>query len=296
MANKIPLAGLVAALLLALALPAAAQGAKPKRQLYVSLGDSYAVGWQHPAEYTIGPTTKGFANQTVTLARKKGYRLKLVNFGCGGATTVSILKQKGCAPGARAIGGKRYSTSQAKAAERFLRRNRGKVALVTVSISGNDVTSCAKQADPVPCVTAAIASVKKNVTTLAKRLRKAGGKRVRIVGITYPDVILGQWVRSPVNQDLARLSVNAFRDLLNPALRKAYKAAKGTLVDVTAATGAYTPLGQTTTLGPYGTIPIAVAKVCQLTWYCQFGDIHANTAGYKAIAKLVVKALPRTQH
>lgn len=293
MPRTTPLAGLVAALILALVLPAAAQAAKPKRQLYVSLGDSYAVGWQHPAENTMGPTTKGFTDQTVTLARKKGYRLKLVNFGCGGATTVSILKQKGCVPGARAIGGTRYTSTQVKAAERFLRANRGKVALVTVSISGNDVTSCAKQADPFPCVSAAIDSVKKNVTTLAERLRKAGGKKVQIVGITYPDVILGQWVRPPVNQDLARASILAFRDLLNPALKTAYTSVKGRFVDVTTATGAYTPLEQTTTLAPYGTVPIAVANVCQLTWYCQFGDIHANTTGYKAIAKLVVKALPR---
>jgi lysophospholipase L1-like esterase len=293
MLHKIPLAGIVATLLLAVALPATAQAAKPKRQLYVSLGDSYAVGWQRPAENRMGPTTKGFTDQTVTLARKKGYRLKLVNFGCGGATTVSILKQKGCVKAARAIGGERYSTTQVKAAERFLRANRGKVALVTVSISGNDVTSCAKEADPVPCVSAAIESVKQNVTTLAKRLRKAGGKKVRIVGITYPDVILGQWVRPPVNQGLATLSVSAFRELLNPALKTAYESVKGKFVDVTAATGAYTPLDQKTTLLPYGSIPIAVAKVCELTWYCKFGDIHANTAGYQAIAKLVVKALPR---
>ena len=296
MLRTTPLAGLAAALILALALPAAAQAAKPKRQLYVSLGDSYAVGWQRPAENTMGPTTKGFTDQTVTLARKKGYRLKLVNFGCGGATTVSILEQKGCVPAARAIGGKRYTSTQVKAAERFLRANRGKVALVTVSISGNDVTSCAKQADPFPCVTAAIDSVKKNVTTLAQRLRKAGGKKVKIVGITYPDVILGQWVQPPVNQTLATLSVNAFRDLLNPALKTAYTSVKGKFVDVTAATGAYIPLEQKTTLEPYGSIPIAVANVCRLTWYCKFGDIHANSAGYKAIAKLVVKALPRKKH
>jgi lysophospholipase L1-like esterase len=283
----------VAALILALALPAAAQAAKPKRQLYVSLGDSYAVGWQRPAENKMGPTTKGFTDQTVKLARSKGYRLKLVNFGCGGATTVSILKQKGCARAARAIGGKAYSSSQVLAAERFLRANRGKVALVTVSISGNDVTSCAKQADPFPCVSAAIDSVKKNVTTLAERLRKAAGKKVRIVGTTYPDVILGQWVRPPVNQGLATASVIAFRDLLNPALKTAYASVDGKLVDVTAATGAYTPLDQTTTFDPFGTVPIAVAKVCELTWYCKFGDIHANSAGYKAIAELVVKALPR---
>jgi lysophospholipase L1-like esterase len=286
----LPLAGLVAVLLFSLAGPAAA---KTKPQYYVSLGDSYAVGWQRPAEDVRGPTKQGFANQIVPLAKAKGYRLKLVNFGCGGATTISILKGKGCQKGARAIDGKKYSTTQAKAAEKFLRAHRGHVALITVSIGGNDVTSCASQADPVACVGVATESIKKNVSTLSKRLRKAAGPKTRIVGTTYPDVILGQWVREPVNQDLAKLSVVAFNALVNPALKTAYKAGKGKFVDVTAATGAYGSLDETTTLAPYGTIPVPVAKICELTWYCQFGDIHSKKSGYKVIAQLVVDALPK---
>jgi lysophospholipase L1-like esterase len=286
----LPLAGLVAVLLFSLAGPAAA---KTKPQYYVSLGDSYAVGWQRPAEDVRGPTKQGFANQIVPLAKAKGYRLKLVNFGCGGATTISILKSKGCQKGARAIDGKKYSTTQAKAAEKFLRAHRRQVALITVSIGGNDVTSCASQADPVACVGVATESIKKNVSTLSKRLRKAAGPKTRIVGTTYPDVILGQWVREPVNQDLAKLSVVAFNALVNPALKSAYKAGKGKFGDVTAATGAYGSLDETTTLAPYGTIPVPVAKICELTWYCQFGDIHSKKSGYKVIAQLVVDALPK---
>jgi hypothetical protein len=67
---------------------------------------------------------------------------------------------------------------------------------------------------------------------------------------------------------------------------------RGSFVDVTTATGAYTPLEQTTTLAPYGTIPVAVAKVCQISYYCQFRDIHARTNGYKIIAQLIAKTLP----
>jgi lysophospholipase L1-like esterase len=293
MSHKTPLAGLVAMLLLALALPAAANAKSSPKQYYVSLGDSYAVGWQHPALYDFGPTKTGFDRQIPKLAKKKGYRYTEVNFGCGGATTTSILEQKGCPKQARALGGRAYKTTQVAAAERFLRRHKGRVGLVTVSIGGNDVTACAREANPVPCVATAAASITKNVKTLAKRLRKAGGKKFRLVGTTYPDVILGQWVRPPVNQDLAKLSAVAFKSLINPALVKAYKAGKGKLVDVTKATGAYGSLDQTTTLDPYGTIPVPVAKVCSLTWYCQFGDIHANSKGYKVIAQLVVKTLPK---
>ncbi len=105
-------------------------------------------------------------------------------------------------------------------------------------------------------------------------------------------MILGGWVR-PGGRALAEPSVAVFKSLINPALKKQYESVKGTFVDVTAATGAYTPLDQTTTLAPYGVIPVAVAKVCQLTWYCQRGDIHANRTGYGVIARLVAQQLPR---
>jgi len=40
-------------------------------------------------------------------------------------------------------------------------------------------------------------------------------------------------------------------------------------------------------------VPQAVAEVCDLTYYCEFGDIHARTSGYKIIAHLVVGTLPK---
>jgi hypothetical protein len=117
---------------------------------------------------------------------------------------------------------------------------------------------------------------------------------VPIVGTTYPDVFLGQWVGPSPNQDLAKLSVVAFKELVNPELAKAYAAAGGELVDVTAASGAYGSLAETTTrLTAYGEIPLPVAKACEYTYYCEYRDIHARTSGYRLIAKLIVKTLPR---
>ena len=283
----------LAALSLAAALLAAAPAAAktPQTGYYVSVGDSYATGFQ-PGR---GSTTDSFANQTVTKARKRGYRLKLVNFGCGGANSTSIISKRGCDARARAVGGPAYGKlTQADAAARFLRAHRGQVTLVTISIGGNDVTACARGgSDPVTCVAGAVTGIKKNVGKLAKQLRRAGGPGVRIVGTTYPDVILGQWVRPPVDQDLARLSVVAFKSLINPTLRAAYESVGGRLVDVTRATGAYGSLDETTTLAPYGQIPVPVAKVCELTWYCSNGDIHSRRAGYGVIADLIVATLPR---
>jgi hypothetical protein len=81
--------------------------------------------------------------------------------------------------------------------------------------------------------------------------------------------------------------------LLNPALTTAYQRAGGSLVDVTAATDAYQPLTRTVDLPAYGAIPAAVARVCELTWYCARGDIHARTAGYHLIGRLIDTAYRR---
>ena len=272
-----------------LAAPAAA-GAKPK--LYVSLGDSYATGYQVTPEGGRN-TRNGFAYQVPGLAAKRGHDLKLVNFGCGGETSSSLLERvavcRGPGPGGRDYAG----TTQIHAAERFLRAHRGRVALISVSIGGNDVTACARAADPVSCVATAVQTVEKNVTETAKRLRKAAGAKARIVGITYPDVILGRWIGPDADQDLARLSVVAFKELINPALTRAYEAAGGRLVDVTAKTGAYGSLDVLMPLPSGELVPEPVARVCALTYYCEFRDIHARTNGYRLIAKLVANTLPR---
>jgi lysophospholipase L1-like esterase len=299
--SRLRLPALVAlALSVTLTLPAVGQAATKhhkkhkqakQQQIYVSLGDSYSVGYQPTSPTAGGSTVDGYANQLLPLARKKGYHFKLVNFGCAGATTQSLLQTPGCEPQNRAIDAPVYTKTQADAAVAYIKAHRKQIGLITVSISGNDVTACAKAADAVSCVGAATGAIKSNVSELAKRLRAAAGPRVRIVGTTYPDVILGDWVLG--NPALAQVSVVAFQQLINPALKDSYAAGKADFVDVTAATGAYTPLDQTTDLPPYGTVPVAVAKVCELTYFCEWSNIHARTPGYGVIAQLVADTLPR---
>lgn len=275
---------------LSLAGCASTQSAKPIKY-YVSLGDSYSVGYQ---PYPTSGATSGF---TGYVADKTGLVLK--NFGCGGATTGSILHADGCHNVVAATDGVSYTTvPQAEAAESFIKDHKGSIGLITVSIGGNDVTSCAAAANPVTCVTEAVGVIRANVSALSTQLRSAAGSGVPIIGLTYPDVILGGWVYPAGTTDhtLASLSVVAFQTLINPALKAAYTGAGGQFVDVTAATGAYTPLSQLTTLAPYGTIPKAVAEVCMLTWYCSLGNIHAKTAGYTFIGKQITAEYARLQH
>jgi lysophospholipase L1-like esterase len=278
----------IAALLVggsALALPVEAGAATKSSTYYVSLGDSYAVGFQ--------PDKGSTAGYTVPVA--KGTHLTLVNFGCGGATTSSILNNVGCPDVLpHTTGGQAYpTTTQIAAAEAFIAAHKGHIGLITVSIGGNDVTSCVSAANPISCVGTAVQDITTNVTTLAGDLRTAAGPKVPIIGSTYPDVILGSYVYPtnpgpPAAITLAKESVVAFKSLINPALSQAYGTAKGSLVDVTAATGAYGSLTKTVKNKKYGTIPVPVNKVCHLTWFCAKGDIHSRNPGYNLIGKLIV--------
>ena len=119
-----------------------------------------------------------------------------MNFGCGGATTTSLVSSIGCPDVLpHTAGGVTYpTTTQEAAAVAFLTAHRGHIGLITVSIGGNDVTACATQANPISCVSTAVAGITKNVTSLAVALRAAAGPGVPLIGLTYPDVILGSYV------------------------------------------------------------------------------------------------------
>ncbi len=288
---------------------------------YVSLGDSYSVGYQ-PVPLPDGAATSGF---TGVVAKKE--KLTLVNFGCGGATTSSILDPSavcGVGYGPPAIAGTAGTVpsgeSQAQAAEDFMTNHAGQIGLVTVSIGGNDVTPCAAASgtnpvmigangpftDPISCIlSGSLPVINGNLATLLPALRSAAGPSTPIVGLTYPDVLLGLWVCTPAPANtctagtgassLAGLSVTAFQSFINPALKTDYTTlvSHGYFVDVTAATGAYVSLTTLKNLAPYSPpkIPAAVAEVCKLTYYCSMGNIHANTKGYALIGKLIAAAL-----
>jgi len=269
--------------------PASTSSTPAAAHYYVSVGDSYAASYQPTAEGQGHTTTEGFADDVVKLAKDKGYTL--VNFGCGGATTESILKSPGCEPAMRAVNGPAYTAPQAQAAEEFVKAHAGQIGLITVSIGGNDITRCGLEEDAVGCLTTSLPSVSTNLGTLLTGLRQAAGPDVKIVGITYPDVFLGEKAIKGGNSSLADLSVLGFESFINPALKKAYEAAGASFVDVTTATGAYGSQKQTTEVAGYGMLPTPVAKICELTYYCQYQDIHPRASGYQLIAELIVDEL-----
>jgi lysophospholipase L1-like esterase len=282
----------------AIVLPATpAQGANAATKsptYYVSLGDSYSAGYQP----VPGGATPGYTSYVAAHTH-----LTLVNFGCSGATTTSLLQTVGCpATLPHTAGGQAYpTTTQAAAALAFITAHRGHIGLITVTIGGNDMVSCATKPNAAACVISADGDISTNVTAVASQLRAAAGANVPIIGSTYPDVILGAyvWPVHPASASatrLARLSVIAFKSILNPTLAKSYAKYAGSFVDVTKASGAYLPLTRTVDTKPYGSIPVPVAGVCSLTWFCARGDIHPRNAGYLLIGKLIVARYDAMTH
>lgn len=267
--------------------PAADPEPAAETGIYLSLGDSYATG--------DGASDPGlsYAGLLPDRLRDRGWNLDLRNLGCPGETVGGLVSGVACPDGFDDDLDERLSgRSQIDGAIELLESDELPIRLITVSIGGNDVTGCAVgNTDPIACVTEAVEMIGDELGPAMQRLREAAGPDTVIVGLTYPDVILGGWLTEG-GRSLAELSVLAFREFINPTFRDAYEAVDGIFVDVTDATGAYIALEETVEHPEHGEIPEAVAEVCDLTWFCEKTDIHPKDAGYAVIADLIAEAVP----
>jgi hypothetical protein len=182
--------------------------------------------------------------------------------------------------------------SQLKAAERFIRTH--KVKFITLDIGANDVDGCASAGGiDAACVAAGLSSIDTNIPKIAMALRRAAGSKVPIIGMTYYDPFLAAYLEGPSGQAEAGLSVPLARQI-NQTLAADYGAEQFKVADVATAFDTYTPFTTTTTT-TMGPIPVAVAKICALTWMCAPApvgpNIHANTMGYQTIANVFAAEL-----
>jgi lysophospholipase L1-like esterase len=246
--------------------------------LYLALGDSLSAGIQPDADGHNHRSGDGYADQ---VARKLG--LQLVRLGCGG-TVVRLTNGEPCTT-------KYGKGSQLQQAEAMLRRDREDVALITVNIGDNDVEGCMSvtRIDD-GCVTRQLATVRRYLPAVARRLRAAAGKKIPVVGIADYDQFLAAWRKSSAGRRLARHSVNAI-DQIADAMHDSYVAAGALFTDA----GPDFSTHDWST-GKDGT-PRNVKNICALTWACSgppvgFND-HARTAGYAVIARDIRSTLRR---
>jgi lysophospholipase L1-like esterase len=269
----------VLAVLLGLGVPAAFAGTDRPSFYYLALGDSLAAGYQ--PDSSISPE-EGYVPRIYQALKAKVPNSELVNLGCGGATTTTFLSGGGACT---------YDAgSQLAAAERFLRSHRGRVLLVTIDIGGNDINRCAAGGTiDEDCAAAAIGTIATNLREIMRRLRLAA-PLVRMVGMTYYDPYLAAWLSGPDGQAVARQSVGLTTQL-NQTLTSVYTARRARVADVAGAF-ATTDLTTTATLAGVGEVPLAVARICTLTWMCRSQDIHPTSAGYEVIAQAFLAQLP----
>ena len=276
---KLIVAAAVAAVMCLAPAGALAQGHATGKQYYLALGDSLARGAQPNTSGTTVPTNKGYANDLRAIEKKKFNDLTLQQLGCLGETTTTMMKGGICT----------YTAgSQLKQAVQFLQMHKGHVAFVTIDIGANDVDNCiVNGVVDLQCVAAGEASIQKNVPKIAAQLRKAAGNDVPIIGMTYYDPFLAAWLQGTDGQTLAGES-QALAKAVNRIISAGYRSAKFRVANVAQTFLTAKPFTVVTQLNGE-TVPVGVANICQLTWMCapspQGPNIHANVAGYSAIAQ-----------
>lgn len=259
-------AALVVAITMAGAAPAAAKAPASPRY-YVSLGDSLAFGYQ-PDLVAAGDLNaadyRGYAEDYAAMRP----HLSLVNYGCPGETSASMLFG-GCPwPGTLHDG---YGTapSQAAAAVAFLTAHPGQVDLISIDIGSNDllqlVGGCAGNSDPLACieggVTATLGTLATNYARLLGELT-AAAPDAKIVLFNYYNPLALQLPGSDALVAAASGVVTRLAGQFHAAVADAFTA-------MNHAAGS----------------PAERAFLCSRTWECtSYRNIHPTDLGYRALA------------
>jgi lysophospholipase L1-like esterase len=226
---------------------------------YLALGDSMAYGFQ-PTKANALPSAfnTGYVDLFAARLRKLSSKIKVVNYGCPGESTVTFARG-GC--DWLKHGGKMHDAfrgSQLKAAEAFLRAHPGNVSPITVTLWGNDLPlPLSQNAKRAP---RAIASFASRFSAILRQLRAAAPAAEIIV--------TGAW-----NPEADRLAQNEplYRSV-DAAIKRAAMASRVRVANMFAA------------LNGTGNVKTQQARICRLTFICSKGDPHPTNAGYRAMA------------
>ena len=289
---RLPLALLTCA---AVALSAGTASAATKKNIYVSLGDSLAWSYTKNADGSVSQSAKGYSEVLAAKARqnkKYGKKLTLKKFGCPGESTASYL---GLTP--RTIGTAipcTFTKNQHADAVAYIKKNRKRIAFVTITIGANNFTPCAPTSGSVdiPCVQRGNEALDRDLPKIYRDLRKATGKSVPIAAPNLYNPFLALYLRGGDYRQLALLTNDLARQVANKIAEFGGKQ-KIRIADTFAAFKT-AQVTQTTVVNGQP-IPVAVAQICAYTFMCQPApvgpDIHPNDAGYAAITTAFGKAL-----
>lgn len=244
---------------------------------YLALGDSLAAGYQPGAG---DDKTGGYVGGVLAHLKQTEPGVQLENLACSGETTITMLNGGRC----------RYPEgNQVDAAVAFLKAH-PHISLVTLDIGANDVQTCATPTGiDLKCVTQGMQDITKNLPNIMAKLR-AAAPHARIVVANYYNPFLAAWLLGNDGQTMAKASVT-LQEQLNGIIDAAGKAVGAPRADV-ATTFSSTDFTDLVEVKPYGELPLNVARICEWTWMCSRQNIHANDAGYAAMATSVIAAIP----
>lgn len=297
---RLLLIGVLAASAAVAAPPALAAKPSSSPRYYLALGDSLSVGFQPNANGTGIETDRGYTNNLFALEARHVKKLQLVEMGCPGDTTTSLLTGVGNSQSARQFRCNRKGGSQLKAAVAFLKRHHraGQVPLVTIDIGANDVDSCTTAGSLtaiVACVTNGENSIKSNTPKILSALKAAAPKGTKFAAMNLYDPVLGDYFSTnATDKALASASVPLLQGI-NGDINAANAAAGFRTADVADAFSSYNQAATVSYAGQM--IPVNVAYVCAWTWACTTPpvgpNIHANDNGYSVIARVFYATVGR---
>jgi hypothetical protein len=272
------------------------------KDYYMAVGTSLSFGYQGAKVNACAPTgctspntqfVTGFVNDFAAAMQKKDENPEtIVNYGCPGETSASLLNGSGpyptfpvtgCATYPFALHNNHPGVTQIDAAVSFLKSHKNEVSPITFDIGGNDLLalnrSCATATDVAGCIAAGapatIGTLYTNANTALARLRAAAPRaQIIVVGLYNTAINL---------LPLSDVLINGGASSVNGALGAA-AAGNGAQFanpwNTINNNPAFTP-------GPFGT-NVEFNSVCSQIAICTpLQDVHPFDNGYQAMANVI---------
>jgi lysophospholipase L1-like esterase len=272
-----------------------ASGSLRSTRYYLALGDSLSTGFQPTLAGEGVETRSGYVDDLYGYERHKFRRLGLMDVGCPGDTTTSLLTGRGNYPLASRLHCDRSGGSQLAAAIAFLHTHHraGEVPLITLDIGINDLNRCAELVDPGACLSRGERQIATNLPRILRTLRAAAPAGTRFAAMTLYDTYLGKRVAPGVPAADAALFLSAYHRA-NEIIAASDAAAGFVTADVAGAFDTYDTVNVIV-----GGSPVAanLLRTCALTWSCSpppiDHNIHPNNRGYRVIARQFERVIGR---
>ena len=276
-----------------LAAAVTAAGTSRDARYYVALGDSLSTGFQPTLSGQGIEMHGGYVDNIYSAEHSYMPHLELVDFGCPGDTSTSLLTGIGNYALARRLHCDRSYGSQLAAVLGFLRAHHrpGQVPLITIDVGINDINRCGGLLEPDRCLLAGEEALKENLPRILERLRAAAPRGTVFAAMTLYDTYLGKHPAPEATDANAAAFLGAYREA-NLTIAADDARAGFRTADVA---GAFDTYDTATVAWHAAAAPANLVRTCSLTWSCSpppiDHNIHPDNRGYRVIARMYELAI-----